>query len=136
MNDRILYRDERVTITYRQFVSAEHTIPLARVQNVRVLRLLDTAHMRKAFLRMWAWGLCCLLLAFTPLPNGLAWLATLFGIWQIEGRAWPYAVVVETHAGEHTLLQSHDRAYAEKIARLLCKRLGLAPPRVESKIRR
>ena len=131
-DNMVLYRDALVTITSRKFQSARALIDLAGVREVRVQQSQDGASKRKTRVRglLWQIGYIVssgLALFFTPIPEVL--LPVLFaismaGLVWIFSRQWTYSVAADTAEGECVLVRTHNRRYAQKIARILGKRTG------------
>ena len=132
-DDAVLYRDALVTITPRKFRSAHALIDFADVRAVGVQQFQEQADKRKMRVRGLFWQACWavssgLALLFTPIPEVL--LPVLFaisvaGLVWIFGRQWTYRVVADTPEGECVLVQTHNRRYAQKIARILGNRTGV-----------
>ncbi len=134
MNNNILYQDDFITITEQKIISPRTTIHLEDIHNVHIQQTRDRASMYKALLQSAAWGLCCILLTLISIPAFVTFMLGGLGIWWFTMNAWPYAIVVDVSEGERTILQLRDKVRVEKVARILCKQLGLKAPSIEIKI--
>lgn len=125
MSEKIVFQDDRITITNRKITVDEDSYWLVEILAIEIKQLPNSSDLNKAMYRVVLWGIFSILLTYV-LPTFLVFIMSAWFIWRFFNpeSIFPYVVYAETRKGTQLILSTYGKKYVWNIAQTICDLAG------------